>query len=129
MALIVSVQDTNIYIEGTETAIPIVIDRYYFKEDYTGYLTTERAHLYLLDIATGDTARVVDGDYEEELPSWSPDGKLIAFVSKRARTDWDRDDNYDVYIVDAKPHAQPRQLTTSPGKDNDPLTMHPGLES
>ncbi len=120
MALVVSVKDTNLYIEGTETAVPIVIDRYYFKEDYSGYLTTERAHLYLLDMATGDTARVVDGDYEEELPSWSPDGKQIAFVSKRARKDWDRDDNYDVYIVDAKPHAQPRQLTTSPGKDNDP---------
>ncbi|MGB3075772.1 MAG: S9 family peptidase [Chitinophagales bacterium] len=120
IALIVNITDTTEYIEGTETPVPIVIDRFYFKEDYSGYLTTSRKHLYVMDAITGDTSRIVAGDFEEQLPSWSPDGKQIAFISKRAREDWDRDDNYDVYVVDARPNATPRQLTTNPGNDNDP---------
>lgn len=120
IALIVNTGDTSEYIEGTETAKPIVIDRYYFKEDYSGYLTTERKHLYVLDAVTHDTVRIVDGNYEEELPSWSPDGKMIAFVSKRAHQDWDRDNNWDVWVVDAKAHAVPRQLTHTEGADCDP---------
>ncbi len=120
IALIVNVSDTAKYMEGTETVRPVVIDRFYFKEDYSGYLTTERKHLYVMDVATGDTFRVVDGDYEEELPAWSPDGKQIAFVSKRMHEDWDRDDNYDVWVVEAKPHATPKQISKSEGADCDP---------
>jgi dipeptidyl aminopeptidase/acylaminoacyl peptidase len=120
IALIVTVADTTEFIEGTETSKPIVIDRYYFKEDYSGYLTTERKHLYILNVAARDTLRVVAGDYEEELPSWSPDGKQIAFVSKRAKEDWDRDNNYDIYVADAKANATPKQISKTEGADNDP---------
>src|SRR4030095_22985 len=61
IALIVNVKDTTKYIEGTETPVPIVIDRYYFKEDYSGYLGKERKHLYIMDVVTRDTQRIVAG--------------------------------------------------------------------
>ncbi|MBA3647435.1 MAG: S9 family peptidase [Chitinophagales bacterium] len=129
IAIIANVVDTAKYIPGTETPIPIVIDRFYFKEDFSGYLGKERKHLYVLDVATNDTIRIVDGNYEEQLPSWSPDGKSIAFVSKRAREDWDRDNNFDIYVAEAKPHATPRQITTNQGPDNDPSYEFPPVWS
>jgi dipeptidyl aminopeptidase/acylaminoacyl peptidase len=100
-----------------KTAPPIVVDRYHFKEDVSGYLRNERTHLYLFDVTTKKSDILTPGTFNEELPVWSPDGTQIAFVSKRGKGDLDRDDNTDVYIIDAKIGAEPRQLTTSPASD------------
>ncbi len=107
---------------------PIVIDRFYFKEDVTGYQGKERKHLYIFDIASRKAVRVVAGDFNEYQPAWSPDGKWIAFVSKRARADFDRDDNFDVYVAAAQENAKPRALTTFAGPDNHPdWTSYPAF--
>src|SRR5262245_37469489 len=78
---------------------PIVIDRFQFKEDVTGYLGKKRRHLYLFDLATRKAEPLTSGTANELLPAWSPDGKSIAFVTKRS-TDIDRSDNWDVYVID-----------------------------
>jgi dipeptidyl aminopeptidase/acylaminoacyl peptidase len=101
------------------TPRPIVIDRFQFKADETGYLDRRRDHLYLFDIATRKAAILTPGEYNEQLPAWSPDGRGIAFVSKR-RAEFDRTDNWDLYVVDASPGARPRQVTTFEGPDLDP---------
>ena len=99
---------------------PIVIDRFQFKADETGYLDSRRDHLYVFDLATRKAVLLTPGAYNEQAPAWSPDGKSIAFVSKR-RPDFDRTDNWDLYVVEATtPGASPRQLTTFDGPDDDP---------
>jgi dipeptidyl aminopeptidase/acylaminoacyl peptidase len=63
--------------------------------------------------------QLVAGGTDEALPSWSPDSRSIAFVSRR-RPEPDRTGNFDLYVVEAAPGAAPRQLTTFPGPDLDP---------
>ena len=117
VALIVSDEDPSAAKED-QTAPPIVIDRYYFKEDETGYLGAQRKHLYLLDLATRAITALTPGHYDEMLPSWSPDGRQIAFVSKRSG-DPDRNDTFGVYVIEARAGAAPRQVTAYEGEGAD----------
>jgi len=98
---------------------PIVITRYYFKEDMVGYLTDRHTHLFLLDLDGGEPQQLTSGDHDEYLPSFSPDGKSIAFVTKRC-ADPDRTDDWDIYVIDAMVGAKERQLTHTPEADGDP---------
>lgn len=105
--------------EKPKNPSPIVSERYQFKEDGVGYLGSRRKHLYLLDIASGKAEPLAPGAHDEQLPAWSPDGKLIAYVTKRG-ADPDRHLNFDIYVIEPKAGATERQLTTFPGADLDP---------
>jgi dipeptidyl aminopeptidase/acylaminoacyl peptidase len=104
--------------EEKKTPKPIVLDRYQFKQDGIGYLRRLRQHLYLFHLDTGKSELLTPGDYDERYPSWSPDGTLIAFSSKR-QGDPDRNENSDLYVIEARAGAAPRQLTRFTGPDGE----------
>ena len=90
---------------------PIVIDRYRFKQDGQGYLLTGRhTYVYIFDIATKKLDRLTKSKWDESSPSWSPDGKRIAFMSNHS-DDPDRDPSAQLYVADATPGATEKQLT------------------
>ncbi|RYU95087.1 S9 family peptidase [Emticicia agri] len=99
-----------------KTPKPIVLDRFQFKQDVEGYLTKKPVHLYLYDIATKKIDTLTKGNFDETNPKWSPDGGQIAFISNRTE-DPDRNENSDIWVIDAKPNAKMKQLTTWTGRD------------
>ena len=86
-----------------------VVDRVYdsvrFKFDGMGYLSGEKAHLWLIDANDGSAEQILTDDaYTEREGTFSPDGKYIAFTSNHA----DRPqfepwlDDIFIYSVDEK---------------------------
>jgi dipeptidyl aminopeptidase/acylaminoacyl peptidase len=106
---------------------PIVIDRFHFKQDREGFLTDKESHLFLFDVATKKLTKLTNGPgsgttaYGESGGVWSPDGKMIAFVSNQSAPDPDRVANPDVFVVDATSGSTPRKLTSFLGTDEGPL--------
>ena len=97
-----------------KTAPPIVIDRYHFKQDRSGYLKQLYRHIAVFDLATKAATVITKGNVDDGSPSWSPDGKSIAFLSKRGHADPDRTSNEDLWVVEAREGAEPRPLTKTP---------------
>ncbi len=105
---------------GKKVNKPYVIDRYKFKQDVSGYQYDKRkTHLYLFDVAAKKTDTLTKGNYNESGVQWSPDGSAIAFVSNRTE-DPDKNNNSDIFIIDAKPGAIAKQFTSWKGSDGSP---------
>lgn len=103
-----------------KTTKPFVIDRYKYKEDIEGYRYKKLySHLYLFDITTKKMDTLTRGNFNESAAVWNPDGSRIAFVSNRT-ADPDKNENTDIYVIDARQGALIKQLTIWRGTDNNP---------
>ncbi|MEV1170772.1 S9 family peptidase [Nonomuraea sp. NPDC049784] len=89
---------------------PVVTGRLDHKADGAGLLRGLTRHLFVTDVATGETVQVTQGDFHAGEPSWSPDGLRLAFA---AAMDADRDlePGGAAYAVDAAKGGVPERLT------------------
>jgi len=95
---------------------------------WSDWWESQRHHVYVTDVASGDTRDVTPGDYdspphfyEDAAIAFSSDGREVAFVSKREGKDsemWST--NHDVFVVAVAGGAARRMTSTSRGADMQP---------
>ncbi len=121
--LLLTLQDPEEPKDEEKTLNPWVINRLQFKRDGQGYLTDDRpSHLYVFHVETQTLTQITSGRWNESQPSWSPDGRLVVFVSNRTE-DPDANSNSDIWIVSSDNTDKGQtslQLTTYPGSDSSP---------
>ena len=100
--------------KGLEKAAPIVLRDLRFKLDGVGFFDRRRTHIFVADIESGEQKQLTRGDYFDDHPAWSPNGRTIAFVSDRERQRNQRQFRTDVWTVPAA-GDRPRKLTRSRG--------------
>jgi dipeptidyl aminopeptidase/acylaminoacyl peptidase len=108
-----------------KTPKPIVIDRYHFKADVSGYLRGEHSHLQLFDIAAKKAELLTPGAFDEESPAWSPDGSQIAFVRRHGDGDVDKAPNHDLFVIEGRSGAKETRLTTTAADESGRLSWSP----
>lgn len=101
-------------IEDERKRPPRRITRLFYKLDNEGWTFDRPNHLFVVP-ADGSAAptQLTSGDYENEKPSWSPDGSRLAFFSAR-HPDWDIEPIADIYVVPAN-GGEPVRLTAADG--------------
>ena len=70
--------------------------------------------IYVMDADSGNPQRLTENRSNDWMPSWSPNGKRIAFASDR-----DRPPDYDIYVMDDD-GDNPQNLTNNPRNDVHP---------
>ena len=74
----------------------------------------------MIDADGGNQRNLTNNPFSDRDPSWSRDGKQIAFVSNRDR-------NREIYVMDVDGVQQPRRLTNNRRNDINPAWFDPAF--
>jgi dipeptidyl aminopeptidase/acylaminoacyl peptidase len=113
-----------------KTPRPMVIQDYHFKADEEGYLNaSNHRHLYIVDVDSGaQSALTTAAEYDDSGAAWSPDGKLLAYVSNHDQEP-DRTGSDEIYLIEPHEGATPRKLATVYSPNSQHLLFSPDGKS
>ena len=77
------------------------------------------AEIYVINADGGNLRRLTNNRHDDYSPSWSPDGKRIAFSSDRDGHVIDGRPTSEIYVMEAD-GGNSQNLTNNPGNDRDP---------
>ena len=78
--------------------------------------------LYVMDLPNGEVRRVTSDSYTEAMPTWTPDGNHIVYVS------WDQTEGGHIYKVNPNARlAQPKRITEKAAFYAPPVVSNDGL--
>ena len=96
---------------------PKVVTKAQYKPDGQGYIFDALSHLFVVAVDSGEVKQIKDGDCEDRAPSWSPDGKRIAF--SRARNGIADFSVSDIWVANAD-GGNARRITENVGRATSP---------
>ncbi|MEX0785880.1 MAG: S9 family peptidase [Dehalococcoidia bacterium] len=105
--------------KNAERAAPRLIRDLRYRLDGIGYFDDRRHHIFTVDVETGKERQITDGDWYDQQPAWSPDGRFIAFVSDRERDRFQRLWRTDLWVVRST-GGRARRLTRGRGAAYNP---------
>jgi dipeptidyl aminopeptidase/acylaminoacyl peptidase len=128
--LVVAFRQADPVLEGEKGPLTIRVKRLPYKTDSEGYLPQGRYRLYRVDTQAAAPELCAlcpsEGDFDDNDPVCSPDGRHVAFLSNR-RPSSERDlENRDVFLVEAGGGVA-RQLTHNRGSRG-PLAWSSGSD-
>ena len=92
---------------------PLVVRTADYKADGKGLVGSLRDHLFVADVASGETEPITSGDYWASNPVWSPDSARLAFDAAM-HPDRDLEPGTHAFVVDAS-GGEPEPVTTGTG--------------
>ena len=94
--------------------------RVFYKLDGEGYLPEERWHIWTVDTSSGRVKQLTDHDiYDDKDPTWSPDGKSVAFMSNHSPDPDLEPTSVDLFIMPAS-GGKPKKVRTRYGDKSEP---------
>lgn len=103
-------------------------NRVFYKLDGEGYLPQERWHIWIVNINKGKAKQITEhAIYDEVDPSWSPDGKSIAFMSNHSPDPDLERDAMDLFVMSSS-GGDPKKISTSVGKKSMPIFSPDGKQ-
>jgi len=110
LAFTARVRDPAYDEEDEQRRRPRRFTRLQYQLDDVGWIGDRRRHVFVVAAdGSGPAVQLTDGDYEDEHPAWSPDGRQILLVSAR-QEDWDVEAVRDLFLVAAE-GGEPVRLT------------------